>query len=119
VFADFVGQFCSMIASGKDYVADFSPWGVIPFSLAYADFLGGKDRSLYELANQQHQFLEQFKKLQVQQIQCIAYLHADAETIKQRLQVRARKGDECWDGKFIELLVKRYNDYFANWEISA
>ena len=118
VFADFMGQFCSMIASGKDYIADFSPWGVIPFSLAYADFLGGKDRALYDLANQQHQFLEKFKELHHQHLQCIAYLKTDAETIKNRLQTRARVGDDCWDNKFIDLLVKRYNDYFKDWEIS-
>lgn len=119
IFADFLGQFCSMISSGQDYVADFSPWGVIPFSLAYADFQGGQDRELYDLANKQHQFLLQFKKLQEKHLQCITYLKADSNTIKERLKLRARAGDECWDSKFIELLVKRYNDYFDNWEISS
>lgn len=124
LFADFVGQFTAMIASKKDYIADFSPWGVIPFSRAYSRFLGlfqNQDsealKDLISLADTQHNFMNHFNSAFKNHIKCVKYLSADAELIKKRLQQRARAGDECWADDFINILVEEYNSYFANFEI--
>ena len=118
LFADFVSQFTFMIASKKDYIADFSPWGVIPFSTAYASFLKLKDSAskeafmLLDLAYRQHTFMKEFKNTFKEHLTCINYLKADAEIIWTRLADRNRKGDDCWKKDFIEILVENYNQYF-------
>lgn len=119
LFADFVSQFTSMIASKKDYVADFSPWGVIPFSMAYASFLKKNDPQnkeadlLQDMAFQQHKFMLEFKATFKEHLTCLKYLQGDSNVIWARLADRNRKGDNCWQREFIEILVIQYNKYFA------
>lgn len=121
LFADFVSQFADMIASGRDYIADFSPLGVIPFCRAYADFLEEQGDSetpenLRKLANKQHRFMMIFKETFGDYMHFHKYLSIDEEGIKARLKNRNRNGDDCWNPEFLNLLVKEYDKYFAELE---
>jgi len=115
VFTSFVSQFLAMIATGKNYLADFSPWGVIPFSLAYLKLVKGEERQrLLEQTERQNDFLIDLTKMYDEQLKCISYLKADAAVIKERLKNRRRAGDDFWTDEFIENVVKEYNNMFSH-----
>ena len=110
-----------MIATKKDYIADFSPWGVIPFSRAYASFLKRccpnnciDADSLIKLASVQNKFMTDFKEAFKEHLSCVCYLEAQPNMIRERLIARGREGDNCWKEDFIDLLVKEYNEYFQH-----
>lgn len=116
VFTSFVNQYLAMILSGKDYIADFSPWGVIPFSIAYAKYLNNDVTfELLSLAQSQHLFLNELKRYYEEQLNQKLYLHADFQTITDRLKSRGRIGDDFWNENFIKRLVDEYNRYFCKW----
>lgn len=115
VFQSFMQNFEEMLNDNENYIADYSPAGVIPFTFALADTT--KDLELQELLqiksvlliNEWHSFyMDHFK-----QIIMLKYLKVEADTIIERLQNRQRAGDNMWPKDFIYSLVKEYDNFFS------
>lgn len=118
IFFDFLNHFETLRQTGKNYICDFSPWGVIPFSYAICNstaIMGAenfvKDWSL--LNAQFTEICDNYFNMNRENIQCIAFLSLPKNAIKERLIARNRAGDDLWNDRFIKELILQYNWLFA------
>ena len=117
IFFDFLHHFETLRQTGKNYICDFSPWGVIPFNYALCYSTGipsEKNVEVWSLLNAQFtQICESYFDMNRGKIQCIAFLSLPKEAIKERLIARSRAGDELWNDRFVNELARQYNWLFA------
>jgi hypothetical protein len=116
VFKAYMENFQNLVNEEPDkfYLADYSPAGVIPFSLALAKTTTDLDlRKKIQLhaimcTTQWNLFYTQNQ----QKIQFLQYCQCEPEEIIKRLKQRNRLGDSAWKESFIYALVKEYDDFF-------
>lgn len=112
IFDDYITYFEELLAiPEKTFLADFSPLGVIPFTLALADcnFFNAK---WYELFGSAHAFLTRWRDFYHEhknELVCLAFLTEEPGTIAARLKERHRPGDEVWEPAFIKVLCYHYD----------
>lgn len=116
IFFDFLNHFETLRQTGKNYICDFSPWGVIPFSSALRQLkttiTDEEKDQLSELTLQFKNICLQYFSMNYHEIQCFAYLFLPPHAILTRLKNRKRQGDCLWNFMFIGFLVMEYNKLF-------
>lgn len=115
IFFDFLNHFETLRQTGKDYICDFSPWGVIAFNWALCKFFNNSGHDADQIKEDNGFFLEicsNYFNLN-KNIKCLAFLDQPSYIIQKRLETRAREGDNLWDSVFIDKLCDKYKKLFA------
>lgn len=97
--------------SEKDVYTDFSPFAVIPFTVACYDMGYINEETLRSMLMSFASQCDDLCKRHL--IYLHRYLHIGLDLCLLRLERRARLGDDTWDEELLSVLIPRYDEFFV------